>query len=79
MPYTDKMQRLFEREVMTALDAVTDNMVGNHHELMPEARNLNEVRQYWKRRVELVWIQFLIHEHKLQSDDFGISYIYDEG
>jgi hypothetical protein len=67
--YTAAMQRLYEREVMTFLDNLPNIMVEHHTQLIQSDDNPEQVRQIWKRRVDYVWLKFLLNEQELQQTE----------
>jgi len=74
--YTAFMQQFYEGEVMTFLDNLPDTMVQRHAQLTQsdkslEGSPLEQVRQTWKRRVDYVWIKFLLNEQELKETEYS--------
>jgi len=67
--YTVAMQQLYEHEVMTFLDSLLDTMVRRHTLLTQSDKHLEQVRQIWKKRLDYVWIKFLLNEQELKDTD----------
>jgi len=72
--YTAFMQRFYEGEVMAFLDNLPDKMVRRHAQLTKggeagESSPPEQVRQIWKRRLDYVWLKFLLNEQELKAID----------
>jgi len=67
--YMAAMQNFFEHEVMTFFDSLPDTMVRRHTQLTQSDKHLEQVRQTWKRRLDYIWIKFLLNERELKDTD----------
>jgi len=67
--YTAAMKQFYEGEVMAFLDNLPETMVKRHTQLTRSDKGLEKVRQTWKKRLDYVWIKFLLNERELKDTE----------